>query len=91
MLDPQTPGSPSAVAAGCKCGPAENGDGKGCGWISDLEDALYLVDPLCPLHSVLARYQQTQDPELREVQGVLTALEAAGLVEGAGWRVGKSE
>lgn len=88
-LAPPTPGSPTAVAAGCRCPVIDNGHGKGCGWIGDDEEPLYIVNELCRLHALRAKYQQQEDESLREAQGAVEALARTRLVDDGWGRMGR--
>lgn len=45
-----TPGSPAAMEKGCKCGPMDNGYGRGCGMINDEGTPVFWINGDCPLH-----------------------------------------
>lgn len=44
------PGSPEAVAMGCRCPELDNGHGKGCGMTDDKGEPLFWLNQDCPLH-----------------------------------------
>jgi len=46
-----TPGSPAAVAAGCKCPVMDNAHGRGA-WGSEGPKAIFYITEGCPLHHV---------------------------------------
>jgi hypothetical protein len=45
------PGSPEAVAAGCRCPELDNGRGRGA-WGTSGPDAVFWLDAGCPLHGL---------------------------------------
>lgn len=44
------PGHPDAVASGCTCPVLDNAHGKGCGYLTDDGQPVYIVNGTCPQH-----------------------------------------
>lgn len=44
------PSHPQSVIDGCICPPLDNAHGKGCGYLSDDGDPVFIVNADCPLH-----------------------------------------
>ena len=51
MTYPHTPGSDQAVKDNCLCPVLDNAHGKGCGYLSESGEPLFIVNLECPLHS----------------------------------------
>lgn len=47
---PHTPGSDAAVHDGCSCPVLDNAHGRGCGYLSDAGEPMFIVSEDCKLH-----------------------------------------
>lgn len=64
--DHLNPGSPAAVANGCKCPVLDNGRGQGA-WGSSGKDAIFWITASCPLHG--SSEPTPQQPDKGEGEG----------------------
>ena len=47
---PHSPGSDTAITDGCACPVLDNAHGKGCGYLTEHGEPVYIVNAECKLH-----------------------------------------
>lgn len=73
------PGSDQAIADGCTCPVLDNAHGKGCGYVSQDGDPLFIVSHACPIHWSAETFEES----------TLFALDLSGPAYGAASRLGE--
>lgn len=56
---PHPPGHPQAVTDGCVCPILDNAHGRGCGYLSQDGDPLFIVSEACPIHGAAETFEES--------------------------------
>ncbi len=55
---PHPPAHPAAVADGCTCPVLDNANGRGCGFLSEDGEPVFIVNLKCPRHGSASQFPE---------------------------------